>query len=226
MPCKRWPVPTLALILVLPISGCASSEAPARTLDAREVYDVSAIDAVRRAGYSLSSAICEVESPRAYEAGNRVFGGRLFFHAFRATRGGNEQVLLFASNHPVAGGGGLVIPVNTEASALDRDLPKGAAFREPILEITSGADIALRCARDAGPSPLLTIAGLDLDAWRRTTAKQFGSEQTHSDGSKDDYIRLALSLCKEDQSKLKTRLGRVYEGSLQEHIAGTFCPYL
>ena len=216
----------VVLALVVAAAACGSPQVESRTLDAREVYQVSAVDAVRAAGYVVSSEVCEVESPSPYRQGDRVFGGRLFFHAFRGTHAREEKVLLFASNHPAAGGPGLVIPVNPEASAVDRDFPNGASLRDPIRVETPGADVALACARNAGPPPSLEIEGLDIEAWRRTTARRFGPERTNSDGSQDDYVRLALGLCKEDQSQLRSRMGRSYEGSLQQHVASTFCPHL
>lgn len=68
--------------------------------------------------------------------------------------------------------------------------------------------------RSPAPSPF------DVEAWRRQTIELFGPEREFSDGSKEDYVEQARALCAtEDRPDYE-------QGSIQEHMEETFCPYV
>jgi hypothetical protein len=218
--------------------ACGDDPAPRapvpHTLSAREVYDVGAVDAAKLAHYYITSAVCELESPRPYLPENGIFGGRLFFHGFRvrasrAPAGSTEQVVLFASNHPASAGSGITITVNTEAFALDPVLPQGSTLREPITMQTPGAQETLACAQQAGPPPKLELRDHDAEAWRQQAIARYGPEKTNRDGSKDDYVQLALVMCKTpaaQQAAILAKEGKRKRPSLNRHIFEGFCPFL
>jgi hypothetical protein len=203
----------------------------AKTLSAAETFEVSAIDVVKDEGYTVTSAVCEVVSPE-HDVISGVDLGKIVFHAFRITKPalGKEVVVLFASNHTAQDGSGLVFTVNSEAASLFPDFPNVSRRSEhPITVNTPGAQDALDCAQKAGSPPSLDMGSFDTEAWRRKAIEKFGPEQTYSDGSKDDYVRLALSICKQSDAEretMRTNLGADYEGSLQQYVIETFCPYV
>ena len=52
--------------------------------------------------------------------------------------------------------------------------------------------------------------------------------QINADGSKDDYVNTALSICKQnnaDRQTMLSNLGAQYQGSFQQFVIDTFCPY-
>jgi len=208
-----------------------SNGATAKVLSAADTFEVSAIDVVKDGGYTVTSTVCEVVSPER----NVLYGidlGKIVFHAFRIsnTTLGKEVVVLFTSNHTAEDGTGLVFTVNPEAARLFPDFPDVTRRSEhPITVDTPGAQEALDCARQAGKPPALEFRNFDVEAWRRETIKKFGGEQTNPDGSKDDYVRFALPICKQSNAEretMLTNLGADYEGSFQQFVIETFCPYV
>jgi hypothetical protein len=209
----------------------ASKEATARVLSAEDVLAVSAIDAAKQEGYTLASAVCETVSSERYLPTVEIDGGQIVFHAFRITNSarGYEGVVVFASNHTAAQGSGLVWSTNADAKRLFPQFPDSSKLSYPITMTTDGAQSALVCAQQAGKPPSLEAGSLDVEAWRRKAIEKFGPEQTHSDGSKDDYVRLAVGICKlsnTERASMKTNLGATYEGSIQQFTIETFCPYV
>lgn len=202
----------------------------ARVLSAEDTFEVSAIDVVKDEGYSVASAVCEVVSTERYlpSAG----GGQIVFHAFRIIKPdlGSEVVVLFTSNHTAAEGRGLVYTVNADAVRLFPEFPDAAGRSDkPITVDTAGAEQALECARQAGAPAVLNLSNFDVEAWRLEAIEKFGPEQTNPDGSKDDYVRLALSICGQrnaERETMLTNLGADYEGSFQQFVIETFCPYV
>lgn len=163
-------------------SGTISS---ARVLSAQEVFEVSAIDAVKMDGYTVTSSVCEVVSlptPQKFEQA----GWLLVFHAFRLSGpdASEESVVLFASNHRASDGGGLVFPVNDAAIALDQGFPEAPGLADPVTVDSPGAQTALDCASVADPPAGLELDGLDPEVWRRDAISRFGAEETYDDGSK------------------------------------------
>jgi hypothetical protein len=134
---------------------------------------------------------------------------------------------LFASNHTAADGAGLVFPVNAEAIDLNQGFPPGPGLADPITLDTPGAETALACARQVGGPALLELNDLDVEAWRSEAISRFGPEQTFDDGSKEDYVRLAVYLCKQgDAWVAPMRASAGYEGSFQQFVIDTFCPHV
>jgi len=212
-------------------TSSSGTKIAARVLNAQDTFEVSAVDAVSIYGFTVTSAVCEVVSPMSYLPSHPSFGGQLVFHAFRVTGPtlGSEVVVLFASNHTAANGAGLVIPINTEASSLMPLASAGPSLVEPITVDTPGAQAALDCAREVGKPALLELGNFDIEAWRREAIGKFGPEQTFDDGSKDDYVRSALSICKlsnADRTTMRANLGAGYEGSFQQFVIEIFCPHV
>jgi len=209
----------------------SSSGITAKTLSAAETFEVSAIDVVKGEGYTVTSAVCEVVSPERYTVQGYDFG-KIVFHAFRITKPPlvTDAVVLFASNHTASDGSGLVQNVNPLAKTLFPDFPDGARLKHPPITMdTPGAQEALECAQKAESPPSLDLGSFDTEAWRRKAIEKFGPEQTYSDGSKDDCVRLALSICKQSDAEretMRTNLGSDYEESFQQFIIETFCPYV
>lgn len=208
-----------------------NSNGTAQVLSAEDVFEVSAIDVVKDKGYTVTSAVCEVVSPELYQPSVNVDGGQIVFHAFRITKPslGSEIAVLFASNHTAAQGRGLVFTVNSDAARLFPDFPDISKSSYPITVNTSGAQAALDCARQAGGLPSLDLGAFDTEEWRQKAIERFGPEHTFSDGSKDDYVRLALSICEQSNTEretMLTNLGADYEGSFQQFVIETFCPYV
>ena len=202
----------------------------ARVLSAEDVFEVSAIDVVKDEGYTVTGAVCEVVSSELYQPSVNVDGGQIVFHAFRITKPslGSEVVVLFYSNHTAAQGRGLVFTVNSDAARLFPDFPDISKSSYPITVNTPGAQDALECAQQAGKPSSLDLGNFDTEEWRRKAIEKFGPERTNSDGSKDDYVRLALSICKQSSTEreaMLTNLGAGYEGSFQQFAIETFCPY-
>lgn len=209
----------------------SSGNRTAQVLSAEDVFKVSAIDVVKDEGYTVTSAVCEIVSPELYQPSVNVDGGQIVFHAFRITKPSfdSEVVVLFASNHTSAQGRGLVFTVNSDATRLFPDFPDISKSSYPITVDTPGAQTALDCARQAGEPPSLDLGTFDTEEWRRKAIEKFGPEQTFSDGSKDDYVRLALSICEQSNAEretMLTNLGADYEGSFQQFVIETLCPYL
>jgi hypothetical protein len=197
----------------------------AKTLSAAETFEVSAIDVVKNKGYTITSAVCEVVSSERFLPLVEATGGKIVFHAFRITSPSldSEVIVLFGSNHTAADGRGLVYPINDEAIKVDPEFRDGSKLSYPITVNTAGAQTALDCARQAGSPPAIDLGEFDVEAWRREAIKRFGPEQTYSDGSKDDWVRLAFSICK----RVKEDPSITYEeGSDQQYIVETFCPYV
>lgn len=208
----------------------SGAETSARVLSAKDVFEVSAVDAVEMDGYTVTSAVCEIVAPMSYLPSSSIFGGQLVFHAFRLTGPAldSEAVVLFASNHTAADGSGLAIPINAEAISLNQGFSAGSSAVDPITVDTPGAQTALACARQVGKPASLELGGFDVEAWRREAIGKFGPEQTNADGSKDDYVRSALSICKlsnAERTTMQANLGAGYEGSFQQFVIETFCPY-
>jgi hypothetical protein len=213
------------------LNSSNSRNGAAQILSAEDVFEVSAIDVVRDEGYTVTSAVCEVVSSELYQPSVNVDGGQIVFHAFRITKPSlnSEVVVLFYSNHTAAQGRGLVFTVNADAARLFPDFPDVSKSSYPITVNTPGAEDALDCARQAGEPASFDAGNFDTEEWRRKAIEQFGPEQTFNDGSKDDYVRLAFSICKQSQSEretMLTNLGADYEGSFQQFVIETFCPYV
>lgn len=203
----------------------SSSGIATKTLSAAETFEVSAVDVVKDEGYRVTSAVCEVVSPER----NVISGidlGKIVFHAFRITSLslGKEVVVLFASNHTAEDGSGLVFTVNNVASSLFPDFPDKSRHPEhPITINTPGAQEALECASQAGAPPSLNFGNFNVETWRRQTIEKYGPEQTYDDGSRQDYVRFALSICEYKESNPSM----VYEAdSFQQYVLDTFCPYV
>jgi len=204
----------------------SSNGTTAKVLSAEDVFEVSAIDVVKDEGYTVTSAVCEVVSSERFLPSVNIDGGQIVFHAFRITKPslGSEVVVLFYSNHTAAQGSGLVFAVNSDAARLFPDFPDASRNSDyPITVDTAGAQEALECAQQAGSPPSLDFGDFDVEAWRSEAIKRFGPEQTYPDGSKDDYVRLALSICKYKEENPSIRYE---EGSDQQFILETFCPYV
>ena len=193
-------------------------------LSAEDVFEVSAVDVVKDKGYTITSAVCEVVSSERFPLGENKWW-KIVFHAFRITSPslGSEVVVLFGSNHTAADGRGLVYPVNADAIRVDPDFTDGSKLAHPITVNTPGAQAALECAQKAGSPPSIDLGEFDVEAWRREAIKRFGPEQTYSDGSKDDWVRLAFSICKYKKENPRVTYE---EGSDQLYIIETFCPYV
>lgn len=228
-------------VIAFVICGCStvaflllnsSNRNKAKVLSAEDVFEVSAIDVAKDDGYTVTSAVCEVVSSERFQPAVGVDGGQIVFHAFRITKPslGTEVAVLFYSNHTVAQGRGLVFTVNPVAARLFPDYPDASRnSKYPITVDTAGAQEALECAQQAASPHPLDLGNFETEEWRRKAIEKFGPEETHSDGSKDDYVRLALSICKEtnaERETMQTNLGPDYEGSLQQFVIETFCPYV
>jgi len=202
-----------------------SKETNAKVLSAEDVFEVSAVDIAKTNGYIVTSAVCEVISPKPYAPFANINQERIVFHAFRINdpATSSEVTVLFASNHTAADGMGLTYTISPEATKLFPDFPDGPSFTSPITVDYPGAQTALDCARQAGSPLALDFGDFNVEEWRQKTIEKFGSEQTNSDGSKDDYVRFALSICKYKES----HPSMVYEaGSFQQYVLDTFCPYV
>lgn len=203
-----------------------SKETNSKVLSAKDVFEVSAVDIAKTNGYVVTSAVCEVISPQPYEPFASINQEIIVFHSFRINDPaiGSEVTVLFASNHTAAVGMGLTYTINSEATKLFPDFPDGPSFTSPITVDYPGAQTALDCAHKAGKPPSLNLGNnFDTEEWRRKTIEKFGEEQAYDDGSKDDYVRLALSICKYK----KDNPSMIYdEGSLQKYILDTFCTYV
>lgn len=192
-----------------------------QVLAAQDVFEVSAIDLVVGEGYTVTSAVCEVVSSESYSVQGYDFW-KIIFHAFRITGPtlGTESVVLFASNHTARDGSGFIQTANPLAIALFPDFPDGPNLKHPITMDTPGAQEAIECAMQAGPPSAIDMGNFDVEAWRRKAIAKFGPEKTFDDGSKDDYVRLAFSLCR--YKELNPNM--IYEeGSDQQWIIETFC---
>jgi hypothetical protein len=209
----------------------SSSGITAKTLSAAETFEVSAVDVVKNEGYTVTSPICEVVSPERNEISG-VDMGKIVFHAFRINRSDldRDAIVLFYSNHTAQDGSGLVATVNPETARLFPDFPDVSHHpQNPITVNTPGAQEALECAQQAGDPPSLDLDNFDAEEWRQRAIEKYGAEQTYSDGSKDDYVRFALSICEQSDAERETmitNLGTDYEGSFQQFVVETFCPYM
>jgi len=228
----------ISIIIVLLCIGCVLvaivlnvlNGRKTNTLSAKDTFQVSAISVVQDKGYTVTSAVCEFVSSELYLPSVNMDGGQIVFHAFRIIKPslGSEVIVLFYSNHTAAQGNGLVFTVNPEATRLFPEFPDSNRLDYPITVNTSGAQSALNCAQQAGKPPSLDTGNFDVEAWRQEAIKKFGVEQVNSDGSKDDYVRTALSICRQSSSEretMLTNLGARYEGSFQQFVIETFCPY-
>lgn len=212
------------------VSIFSSSRDTAQILSAEDVFQVSAIDVVKDEGYTVTSAVCEVVSSESYSVQGYNFG-KIVFHAFRISKPslGTEAVVLFASNHTASDGSGLVQNINPLAKTLFPDFPDGSRLKHPITMDTPGVKEALECARQAGGPSSLDFGSFDHETWRQEAVRRFGPETVYDDGSKTDYVRIALSICGQSSSEretMRTNLGADYEGSFQQFIIETFCPYV
>ena len=73
------------------------------------------------------------------------------------------------------------------------------------------------------------MGNFDVEASRREAIGKFGPEQTYDDGSKDDYVRSALSICKlsnAERATIHANIGAGYEGSFQQFVIETFCSHV
>lgn len=211
------------------ISTTVSNSTTAKILSAADIFEVSSINIVKDEGYAITSSVCEVVSSERFTVQGYDFG-KIVFHAFRISKPTivTDDVVLFASNHTASDGSGLVQNVNPLAKTLFPDFPDGAHLKHPITMDTPGAQEALDCASQAGAPPSLDLGNFDTEEWRRRAIEKFGPEETYSDGSKDDYVRIALSICKQSNAEretMRTNLGSDYEGSFQQFVIETFCPY-
>jgi hypothetical protein len=210
----------------------AGTQPAAQVLSAQDVFNVSAVEVVETKGYTLTSAVCEVVSPEHFNPIINSNGTpisidlfQIIFHAFRITGPGlnSELVVLFASNHTAAKGQGQVFAINADAKRLFPEYPDGSKLSYPITTDTLGSQSALLCAQQAGKPPTLQLNNFDVEAWRREAIQKFGPEKTYSDGSKDDYVKLALSICKYKAADPSVTYD---DGSLQQYIIDTFCPHV
>lgn len=70
-------------------------------------------------------------------------------------------------------------------------------------------------------------SGFDVEEWRAEAVAEFGPEQEYDDGTKDDYVAIAESICAQsdaERSTMRENLGDDYDGSMQEYILETYCP--
>ena len=200
----------------------------------QDVFQVSAVDLVISEGYTVTSAVCEVVSSERFRPtinGVTVDVGPIVFHAFRITGPSlnSEVVVLFSSNQKAADGSGLVQTVNGEAIRLFPDFPEGSKLRYPINLDTDGAQIALKCAQQAGAPPTIQLGDIDSEEWRRRAIEKFGQEEVYDDGSKEDYIRIALIVCElyqKDGESMIINMGADYNDSFEKFAIETFCPYV
>ena len=97
-----------------------------------------------------------------------------------------------------------------------------------VSEDTNGVAEARECAASSEqPTTTAPASGFDMESWRQEAIDRFGPEETHPDGSKDDYVQLARTICDQsdsDRSTMRSNLGARYEGSLQQFIIEEFCP--
>jgi hypothetical protein len=225
----------IAIVGIFCISGLfgfalLSNRSRANVLSPQDVFEVSAVEVVKDDGYTVTSDVCEVVSTERYLSS--AGGGKIVFHAFRITKPdlGSEVVVLFTSNHTAADGMGLLNTVNSEAVRLFPNFPDATRRSdEPITVDTAGAQEALECAQKVGGPSQLDFGTFDHEAWRLEAIQRFGPEETFDDGSKEDHVRLALSICKQSSSEretMLTTLGADYEGSDQQFILETFCPHV
>lgn len=212
-------------------SGDGGNGVSAEQLSGREMLEVSAVEAVETDGFTVESAVCEVVSPENYRPDDNVFGGKLVFHAFRVSgpRVTDEPVVLFASNHAAADGAGLTFPVNDAAIRLDQGFPPGSEVADPITLDTPGAPAAVECAEGAEEPPAVDAGegDFDVEAWRDEAIERFGAEEVFDDGSREDYVKIAFSICDQSESErdqMRENLGGDYEGSFQRFIIEEFCP--
>ena len=221
---------SLALALIVGLAACSpGGGSGARVLDARESFEVSAVQAVEADGFTVASAVCEVVSSENYRPDDGVFGGKLVFHAFRISGPGidGEVVALFGTNHAAADGRGLVFPVNGAAIDLDQGFPPGSNLADPVTEDTNGASAAVACAQAAADPPVVDAGDFDVEAWRAEAIERFGPEETFDDGSKEDYVEIAFLICDQsasDRARMMENLGADYDGSFQQFIIESFCP--
>ena len=204
----------------------------ANILSAKDVVFVTAVDVAHKKGYTLTSAVCEVVSPERFRPTFNVNGTpttidveAIVFHAFRITDPTlhTEVAVVFESNHTAADGQGIIATVNADAKRLFPDIIDGSTLTYPITMNTAGAQSALACAQQAGKPPSLDLGGFDYETWRQEAIKKFGPEQTYSDGSKDDYVRIALEVCKYKAANPSVAYDA---GSFSEFIVETFCPHV
>ena len=79
------------------------------------------------------------------------------------------------------------------------------------------------------PPPELVLRDHDVEEWRRQAISRYGPEMTHKDGSRDDYVQLALVMCKKpaaEQAAILAKEGKRKRPSLNRHIFEGFCPFL
>lgn len=97
-----------------------------------------------------------------------------------------------------------------------------------VSDDTDGVAQARECAASGNqPTTIAPKSGFDVEAWRTEAVARFGPEETHSDGSKDDYVQLARMICIQpasERSAMQGNLGANYEGSVQQFIIEEFCP--
>ncbi len=210
----------------------------ANILSAKDVFFVTAVDAAHEKGYTVTSAVCEVVSPERFRPTFNVNSTpttidveAIVFHAFRITDPTlhKEVAVVFESNHTAADGKGIIATVNPDAKRLFPNIIDGSTLTYPITMNTAGAQSALECAQQAGKPPSLDLGGFDYETWRQEAIQKFGAEQTYSDGSKQDYVYIALTICREsstDRETMIANLGANYQGSLQQFIIDTFCPHV
>jgi len=94
------------------------------------------------------------------------------------------------------------------------------ALRRELTGLVAVASLLLGACGDDG-------SDFDVERWRVDAQDEFGPEEEHPDGSKDDYVVLATAICDQDDSTRQTmldNLGADFEGSMQQYILKTFCP--
>ena len=92
---------------------------------------------------------------------------------------------------------------------------------------TLSAAAALACAQSADEPPVVDAGDFDVEAWRADAIERFGPEEVFDDGSREDYVELAFSICDQsasDRERMRDNLGADYDGSFQQFIIEEFCP--
>lgn len=217
--------------LLLVAAGCGSQSAdevsaPAPAPAACEAFDldeaallVTTDKGVRRLDGDILSAVV-VLSDEKVPSDQPINGGRQL--SYVAINVGGTVI---AMAHPVDGVWASLDDTTEQATLFPQNASAFGASGDSVEALA-----AIECAKNESvPSTTALAAGFDTEAWRAEAIERFGPEKTHTDGSKSDYVDLAVTLCEQTPSERKTmldNLGAKYPGSFQEFVHTDFCPNL
>lgn len=101
---------------------------------------------------------------------------------------------------------------------------EGIGISEELDEVAA----ARECAETGDTATTVeSSSDFDVERWRSEAIRRFGAEEAHSDGSRDDYVQLARTVCMQgpaEREVLIQNLGDRYKNSLQRFIIDEFCP--